>query len=135
MKKLSTLLTQRQALLRQARLANLAFAYTTLGDFAVRIVRGQLSGSVILKPADPSADRYWASLTALEGSQAVIEEHFADQDLMDLADVLGFILGNDAVEITFRLEDLAETFLVPLRVELEREGIMIDKSNAIKTRR
>ena len=49
MKKLSTLLTQRQALLRQARLANLAFAYTTLMEFAHRIARAQLSGRVTLK--------------------------------------------------------------------------------------
>ena len=133
MKKLSTLLTQRQALLRQARLANLAFAYTTLGDFTRRIARGQLSGRVTLKPPAPQADRYWASLTAVEGSQSVIEEHFTDEDLMDLADVLRFVTGNDALEFTFRLGELTETFLAPLRVELEREGVMIDKSDAFAT--
>jgi hypothetical protein len=126
MKKLSTLLAQRQAVLRQARLANLAFAYRTLGIFERRVARAHLSGRVVLKPAAPHAERYWAVLLALEGSQSVIEEHFTDEDLMELADVLGFIAGNDSAEITFRLEELAEGFLVPLRVELEREGVKID---------
>jgi hypothetical protein len=130
MKKLSTLLTQRQALLRHARLANLAFAYTTLRDFERRIARGQLSGSVTLKHAAPQADRYWPTLTANEGSQAVIEEHFGDEDLMVLADVLAFLTANDALDVTFRLEDLSEIFLAPIRVELEREGIAIDRSDA-----
>ena len=118
MKKLSTLLSQRQALLRQARLANLAFAYTTLLDFARRITRAQLSGRVVLKPAAPDTDRYWASLTALDCNQSVIEEHFADEDIMDLADVLAFVTGNETLEVTFRLQDLAEAYLVPLRLEL-----------------
>ena len=130
MKKLSTLLTRRQALLRQARLANLAFAYARLGEFGKRIARAQLTGGVTVRHAAPHADRYWASLTALEGSQSVIEEHFADEDLMDLADVLAFITGSDALDISFRLEELEEIFLVPLRVELEREGIVIDPSDA-----
>jgi hypothetical protein len=130
MKKLSTLLTQRQALLREARLANLAFAYTTLNEFGRRIARAQLKGGVTLRHAAPHADRYWASLTAIDGSQSVIEEHFADEDLMDLADVLAFVTGNDALDIAFQLEELEEIFLVPLRVELEREGIVIDPSDA-----
>ena len=127
MKKLSTLLTQRQALLRQARMANLAFAYVTLNGFVERIARGQLRGTVTLKHAAPQSERYWASLTAVEGSQSVIEEHFSEHDLMDLADVLGFITGNDALDLTFRLEEISDVFLVPLRVELEREGIVIDQ--------
>lgn len=131
MKKLSTLLSQRQALLRQARLANLAFAYTTLMEFARRITRAQLSGRVVLKPPAPHAEHYWASLTALDGNQSVIEEHFADEDLMDLADVLAFVTGNESLEVTFRLEDLADAYLVPLRMELERNGIVIDKFGVI----
>ena len=130
MKKLSTLLTQRQALLRQARLANLAFAFAKLSEFGRRIARARLIGSVTLRHAAPHADRYWASLTALDGNQSVIEEHFADEDLMDLADVLAFITGSDALDITFRLEEIEEIFLVPLRVELEREGIVIDPCEA-----
>jgi hypothetical protein len=127
MKKLSTLLAQRQAVLHQARLANLAFAYRTLGTFERRIARAQLSGRVMLKPAAPQAERYWANLVALEGNQSVLEEHFTEEDLMDLADVLGFVTGHESADITFRLEEVAEIFVTPLRVELEREGVKIDE--------
>jgi hypothetical protein len=131
MKKLSTLLAQRQALLRQARLANLAFAYTTLNAFQRRVARAQLSGRVTLRPAAPQADRYWPTLTALDGSQSVIEEHFADEDLTDLADVIGFVTGNDAMDITFSLDELDAIFLTPLRLELEQEGISIDRATSL----
>ena len=130
MKKLSTLLARRAALLRHARLANLAFAYATLQNFATRISRARLGGRVTLKHAAPQAERYWATLTALDHSQSVIEEHFTDEDLMEMADVVSFVTGNDALDITFALEDLAEVFLVPLRVELEREGVAIDRAPA-----
>ena len=63
-------------------------------------------------------------------NQSVIEEHFSDEDVMELADVLAFITGNDAIEITFDLDDLSDIFLVPLRVELEREGVTIDRAGA-----
>ena len=43
---ISLLLAQRQALLAQVRLANFAFAYARLGDFAVRIARAGLRGTV-----------------------------------------------------------------------------------------
>lgn len=130
MKKLSTLLSRRPTLLRQARLANLAFAYATLQKFSARIVRARLSGRVTLKHAAPQAERYWASLTALDHNQSVIEEHFSDEDLMELADVTAFVTGNDALDITFALEDLGDVFLLPIRVELEREGVIIDRPMA-----
>ena len=59
MKKLSTLLTHRHALLAQARLANLAFAHATLAAFAERITRAPLTGRVVLRQVDPDAERYW----------------------------------------------------------------------------
>lgn len=124
--KLSNILAQRQALLRQARLANLAFAYETLDRFATRIDRGRLGGYVCLKQAAPDAERYCASLTAIGGSQSVIEEHFTDEDIMDLADVISFTTGSESLDLTFRLEDLAEAFLAPLRAELEQAGVAID---------
>ena len=127
MKKISTLLTRRRTLLRQARLANLAFALVTLQKFSVRTTRGQLYGRVTLAHAAPDAERYWASLTALEMSQSVIEEHFTDEEVMELADVVSFTTGNDALDLTFDVEDLDELFLRPLRDELEREGIIIDQ--------
>jgi hypothetical protein len=130
MKKLSTLLTQRRALLQKVRLANLAFAYATLQQFQRCIHRAQLTGRVTLKHAAPQAERYWASLTALDMNQSVIEEHFSDEGVMELADVVSFMTANEALEITFDLDDLSELFLVPLRVELEREGIVIDRVGA-----
>ena len=95
MKKLSTLLSRRPTLLRQARLANLAYAYATLQGFQQRITRARLSGQVSLRFAAPQSDRYWPQLVALENSQSVIEEHFTDDDLMELADVLALVTGYD----------------------------------------
>lgn len=126
--KLTQLLRGREALLRQTALANLAFAYQTLDAFAGRIARARLVGRVNLKPAAPDEDRYWATLTALEGSQAVIEEHFSDEDLMDFADAVAYATGRENFDVTFPLEDFAENFLPPLRHALEQAGIAIDPS-------
>jgi hypothetical protein len=124
--KLSQLLQARENLIRRAGLANLAFAYELLSNFARRIARARLSGSVTLKSADPDADLAWASLTALEGNQSVIEEHFTDEDIMDFSDAIVYVTGGDEVNLTFRLEDLSENFLVPLRGVLEQAGVEVD---------
>ncbi len=128
MKKLSTLLRQRADLLRQARLANLASAYQTLDDLAQRIARARLAGRVTVTHAAPDVERYWPALTALDLSQSVIEEHFTDEDVCELASVLTFTTGEDELELTFPLEDFAELFLAPVREELEREGVQLDHS-------
>ena len=124
--KLSHLLHQREALLRQTRLANLAYAYRRLGDFATRIVRARLRGKVCLQTADPSVERYWPVLTALEGNQSVIEEHFSDENILELADLLVFITGEDDAETHFRLEELEEKFVQPLQSQLEQAGIILE---------
>lgn len=124
---LSLLLAQRQALLRQAHLADLAFAYRKLSDFAARVARAGLRGAINLKQASPEAERCWASLTALSGSQSVIEEHFTDEDVMDLADLIAFVTGEGNLDLTFPVEQLAEKFLTPLRVQLEQNGVSIDQ--------
>ena len=121
--KLSQLLFQREAMLRQARLANLAFAYWHLGRLVARIAGAGLRGTVCLQPADPATERYWPVLTALAGSQSVIEEHFTDEDIEGLADLVAFLTGEEDAEETFRLEDMAAKFLQPLRHKLERAGI------------
>ena len=126
MKNLSTLLALRPALLRQARLTNLAFAYETLAACAQRIARARLTGRVTLNSTDPTAGRYCATLVALDGSQAVIDEHLTDEALLDLADVIALARGHPTAEVTFPIEELADIFLAPLRAELEREGIAID---------
>jgi hypothetical protein len=118
------LLHQRDALLRQARLANTAYAYQRLGDFAARIARGRLQGLVRLQPGDPAGDRPWPGLVALEGSQAVLEEHFLDEEGVELADILGFIGEETAAEgVAFRIEELGGRYLPALRRELEQAGI------------
>lgn len=130
MKKLSTLLTLRRALLQQARLANLAFAYATMQQFAARIARAQLVGRVVVKDAAPQAERFCASLTALDMNQSVIEEHFTDEEVMELADVIGFIHPEAVTDVTFDVGDVGELFLTPLREELERQGIVLDQSRS-----
>jgi hypothetical protein len=130
MKTLSKLLAHRQAVLQQARLANLAFAFATLDRFASRVARAGIRGVVTLKPANPDEERYLATLTPHAGSQSVIEEHFTDEDLLELADVLGFASGDAETEVTFAVEDIDEAFVAPLRLELEREGIRIDATDA-----
>lgn len=127
--KLSDLLLQRPNLLRQVRLANLAFAYQTLSGFAARVAQANIRGRVSLKPIDPAADRYCTTLTALETSQSVIEEHFSDEDLLLFADVIGFATGHPGFELTFYIDELSE-FIAPLRTELVRAGVTLDACDA-----
>jgi len=118
------LLQQRQERLRQARLADAAFAYHELGEFAGRIARGGLRGQVTLFLADCGDQRPWPLLVADEGSQAALEEHFTDEDTLDLADLLLFVTGAEGpAAFTFRIEELDSRFRPALRQELERAGI------------
>lgn len=131
--KISKLLSLRQDLLRQAHLANLAFAYQSIGDFAARIARVGLRGRVRLKQADVEAERFWATLSAVDGSQAVLEEHFTEDVIMHLADVLAFVLHESDLDVTFRIEDLGDQFLPEIRRELEEAGVKFDdKSERIR---
>ncbi len=127
--KLSSLLAQRQTLQQQARLANLAFAYERLATFVERIELARLRGEVLLQQAEPTEERYWATLTALEGNQSVIEEYFTDQDLMDFVDAVACATGENDIDLKFRLEEAGSRFLRPLRERLERVGIAIDAGN------
>jgi hypothetical protein len=126
--KLSHLLHQREALLHQTRLANLAYAYRRFGDFAARIAGAGLHGKVCLQPLEPGTDRYWPVLTALEGNQSVIEEHFTDEAIMELADLIVFVTGEYGAETTFRLEEMDARFVQPLRRQLVQEGITLEQS-------
>ncbi len=121
------LLHQREALLRQARLANVAFAHDQLASFGARIARAGLRGAVTLQTADPEADRPWPVLTAHTCSQAVIEEHFTDEDMVELADILVFVSDDAAAEFNFRLEELTAEFQPALRRELEDAGILLEQ--------
>ena len=122
--KIDHLLQQRSTLLRQTRLANVAFVFAELGKFAERINRGGLRGQVTLFLADPAAQRAWPSLVADEGSQAVVDEHFLDTDVLDLADLLAFTAGQQPQRtFTFRLEEFDHRFRPALRQELEAAGV------------
>jgi hypothetical protein len=127
--KLSHLLQQRDTLLQQTRLANLAYAYRRFSDLAERMVHGGLRGQVRLQPADPATERYWPVLTALEGNQSVIEEHFAEENVTELADLLAFITGEPGVERYFRLEEMEEQFVAPLRTYLLQSGVVLEQES------
>jgi hypothetical protein len=124
--KLSILLAQRQSLLQQARLANLAFAYERLSVFTSRIAYARLSGEVRLQHLPVEGERAQPSLTALQGSQSVIEEHFTEEDLVVLCDVIAYTTGESEIDITFRIEELVDRLLTPLRERLEQAGIVFD---------
>lgn len=120
----SQLLHHREALLREARLANLAFAYSRLSDYAERIARAGLHGPVTLYGADPEADRFWPALVAHRGNQSVIDEHFLDEDMLELDELLMFLEDEGwDVEFTFDLETMPQRYLPALRVELEKAGV------------
>lgn len=125
------LLHQRDALLRQARLANRAFAYQRLEVVASRIAQARLQGLVELRPGDPEGEQPWPGLRALEGSQSVLEEHFLDEEIVELADILGFVGEELPVDgFRFRLEELAGRYLPPLRRELEAAGITLKQEES-----
>lgn len=130
--KLHHLLEQRRVLLRQTRLANTAFVYDELGKYAARIARGNLRGSVTLYLANPDAQRAWPSLVAEEFSQSVIDEHFVDEDMLDLVDLLVFASGGEKpASFSFRLEELDSRFRAPLRMELKCAGVELPDSSAM----
>ncbi len=123
------LILNRTDLLRQARLANLAFAWQRLDAFATRIARARLHGPVTLRLPDPATDRPWPVLLVLAGNQSVIEEYFLDDDIAELADILMFLSDNNQIaEFTFRLEELAGHYLPGLQRELEQAGIHVEQT-------
>lgn len=124
---ISELLHQRDALLRQAHLANLAFAHERLSDFVARVARGRLRGPVSLKRADDDAGRPWPTLTALLGHQSVIDEHFTDEDIVDLVDVIAYALDGREAEVVFDLEDVQARFQQPVREILQQAGVSIEQ--------
>lgn len=122
--KLDHLLQQRLTLVRQTRLANVAFVFAELGALAERITRAGLRGQVTLYLADPANERLWPSLVADEGSQSVIEEHFLETDIIEFADLLAFAAGDPMpAAFTFRLEDLDRQFRTALGRELAAAGV------------
>ncbi len=116
------LLQQREALQREARLANLAYAYERLGIYGSRIAQAGLRGAATLRLADPDAEQPWPALIALNGSQAVIEEHFTEEDIAEFADIVAFLTEDDRRVIVFDWEELTARLQAELRAELEAHG-------------
>lgn len=124
--KISKLIATHQAILKQARLANLAEAYVTLLRCAGRVHRARLCGLVNLRQPDADEGRLWATLTALEGRQSVVDEHFCDEELMEFADAVAFVRGTNKLDVTFKIEALNEAFVVPLEAQLKAAGVELD---------
>lgn len=123
--KFKSLLRRRHELLRQARLANLAYAYQCLGDFAARIERAGLQGSVTLRGPDATEGRGEATLVANDFSQAVLQEHFLEQEIAELHGVFGFVHGTGGiVELKFELDEIATRYLPLLRQALEAADVL-----------
>lgn len=122
----SELLHHREALLRQARWANLAFAFARLSDYAERITRAGLHGPATLHGAEPEAERFWPTLVAHYGNQSVIDEHFLDEDVEELDEILLFLEDQGfEVDYTFDLESMPHRYLPALRRELEKAGVRL----------
>ncbi len=129
---LSQLLVSRSALVRQARLANIAHAYVILRCMDQRIRRVRLRGRVCLEAVDPGAERFAPRLIAMEGSQAVLDEHFDESDVVRLADALAFVAAEDPApsEFEFRLERLLEDHGSSLAQALHEAGIALEETPA-----
>ena len=128
----SKLLSSRQTLLRQAHLANLAHSYFTIRRLAERVTNAHLRGLVRLRPTVVGDDACAASLTALEGNQSVIEEHFTIEDILELADSMEFALDGPYAEVEFQLDELGVRYGASLRVALDRAGVVIDQGDAVE---
>ena len=135
----SKLLSSRQSLLRQAHLANLAYSYFTIRRLGDRVTNARLHGRVRLRPTSVGDDVVPASLTALSGNQSVIEEHFSDDDVLQLVDSIEFALESSFGELEFELDELAATYAPPLREALVCAGVVLDdpmiENNAPPSRR
>jgi len=123
--KFKSLLRRRQELLRQARLANVAYAYQWLGDFAERIERAGLHGEVTLRGPDAEQGLTEAVLVANDFSQAVVQEHFLEEEIAELHAVLAFVHGAGViVELKFELDEIAARYLPSLRQALEAADVL-----------
>jgi hypothetical protein len=132
---LSQLLASRPALLRQAALANAAFAYAVLRGLGRRIENARLRGPVRLLAVDPALERYSPILIALAGSQAVLDEHFDESDLVRLSDALAFAGSTPTTEFEFFLEDMFARYSPALRAALLAAGVEISDELGAPDRR
>jgi hypothetical protein len=126
--KLSALLASRSTILRQAVLAHTASAWLTLQHASLRIAAAGLRGTVHLRQDDPDdeADAPWATLTSDEIRASVLEEHFTEDELIELAEALAYATDSSHADLEFQIETLGETYAAPLMEILQKSGVKID---------
>jgi hypothetical protein len=129
--KFSHLLHQRDQLIRQARLANLAYAHAQLQRFVARCQRAGLTGPCVLREGDAADGLPWPTLTAAGVSPAVLQEHFLEEEIVELADIFAFLDGGTRLpELVFLPRDLVQSVLPALRRELAEAGVPPEDSVA-----
>lgn len=129
--KFDDLLNYRDELVRHARLANVAYAYQWLTDFSARVAQSGLRGQVVLRGADTEGNAVRPVLQATDFSQAVVQEHFLEDEVAELANVLAFVhQGSLIIELKFRLEEVGPRFLPVLRRELEESDVLLPEEPA-----
>ena len=125
--KLSALLASRPTILRQAALAHIAAAWLTLHHASTRIAAAGLHGTVRLTQSDPDEDEApSAALTSSEIRSSVLEEHFTEDDLVELADAIGYATDSDRIDVELLIETLGETYETPLLRTLKKSGVTLD---------
>lgn len=125
--KLSALLASRSTILRQAALAHTAAAWLTLQHASLRVAAAGLSGTVHLRQADPENDEEpWATLASDEIRASVLDEHFTEDDLIELADAIAYATDASHADLEFRIETLNESYAQPLLATLQKAGVTID---------
>lgn len=118
--KFDDLILYRDELQHAARLANLAYAYQWLSDFAERVSLAGLEGEVALKGPHPATEQTEVELVAIDCNQSVIEEHFLPEEIEELHSVFASVHEVGAIiEAKFRLEHIGSLYLPALRRALE----------------
>ncbi len=124
--KLSALLASRPTILRQAALAHTAAAWLTLQHASSRIAAAGLRGTVHLRQGDPVEDEApWATLTSDEIRPSVLEEHFTEDDLLEIAEALAYATDANYADVVFPIETLA-AYADPLLRSLQKAGVTLD---------
>jgi hypothetical protein len=131
--KLSALLASRPTILRQAALAHTAAAWLTLHHASLRIAAGGLHGCVRLLQGDPAdGEVAWATLTSDDIRPSVLEEHFTEDDLIEIAEALAYATDTERADLEFRIETLGETYATPLLHSLEKAGVTLDLDERLR---
>lgn len=131
------LLLHRDELRRAARLANLAYAYQWIGNFAWKVAWLGLTGEVILRGPSEEANRSHATLIAQDFNQSVADEHFLPEEIDELHAVLSSVHDSGMIlEMRFRLEGMGDIYRPALRRVLEMADVLpkrqpsaVDESN------